>query len=61
VFDYISEALIWLYWKIWYMLPDKCEQIGCCRKGVRGNENRIEGIITCDFCTSKWLDRKKSS
>ncbi len=40
------KVLEWL----WRFLPDKCEMEGCCRKGVRGNENIIDGKIVCDFC-----------
>lgn len=35
---------------IWTLVPDKCQVDGCCRKGIRGNENVIEGVITCDYC-----------
>jgi hypothetical protein len=35
---------------IWRLLPDKCQVEGCCRQGVRGNENRIDGRIVCDYC-----------
>jgi hypothetical protein len=36
--------------KLWSLLPDKCQIPGCCRKGVRGNENVINGKIVCDYC-----------
>jgi hypothetical protein len=47
---------------LWSKLPDTCEIDDCCRKGMRGNENRIypfDGlpdfyIIMCDYCTSKY-------
>lgn len=48
---------------LWSLLPDQCEVQGCCRKGVRGNENIIYpwperytelGIIMCDYCSSKY-------
>lgn len=34
----------------WNLLPDKCKVNGCRRMGIRGNENRIEGSIICDYC-----------
>lgn len=36
--------------RLWRMLPDKCQCVGCCRKGMRGNENVIAGKIVCDYC-----------
>ena len=50
---------------LWSFLPDQCDVRGCCRKGMRGNENiifpwpeRYEsiGIIMCDYCHSKYMD-----
>jgi hypothetical protein len=29
---------------------DRCQIAGCCRKGVPGNENVIDGKIVCDYC-----------
>lgn len=51
--------------RLWALLPDECEVEGCCRKGVRGNENRIYPfendelykdiyIIMCDYCTMRY-------
>lgn len=37
----------------WGFLPDQCEMPGCCREGVRGNENVIDGKIVCDYCHFK--------
>lgn len=39
---------------LWRFLPDKCEMPGCSRKGFRGNENRVDGRIMCDYCDVKW-------
>lgn len=39
-----------LYAWLWSFLPDRCEQPGCSRRGVRGNENIIDGRVTCDYC-----------
>jgi len=39
--------------ELWSKLPDECEVEGCERKGVRGNENIVKGIIMCDYCNSK--------
>ena len=46
----------------WKLLPDECEVDECCRKGVRGNENRIPFpgiaedfyIIMCDYCSMRY-------
>jgi hypothetical protein len=32
--------------------PDNCEFCLGIKGGVRGNENRIAGIVTCDRCTN---------
>lgn len=40
---------MWIY-KLWRMLPDKCEMTECCGAGVRGNENRVDGLVMCDYC-----------
>lgn len=29
---------------LWNFLPDKCRQAGCCRHGVRGDENIVCGL-----------------
>ena len=42
---------------IWRLLPDKCEMPGCCRQGVRGNENIVAGKVMCDYCHSAYLDK----
>lgn len=47
----------------WKFLPDACEVDDCCRKGMRGNENRIYPwddipdfyLIMCDYCNSKYM------
>lgn len=49
-----------LYAWLWSFLPDKCELAGagCPRKGVRGNENVVDGIVLCDYCMvryQKWV------
>jgi hypothetical protein len=50
-------------WKILHewlwgaMLPDKCQGADCCRKGVRGNENIVNGKVLCDYCTVKEANR----
>ena len=48
---------------LWSLLPDTCEIDDCCRKGMRGNENRITPwedvpdfyIVMCDYCNSKYM------
>lgn len=49
----------WVFWRfIWPLLPDKCyyRNKGCCRLGVRGNENLALNkathrvIAVCDYC-----------
>jgi hypothetical protein len=32
---------------------DNCQICGGYRGGVPGNENRIEGLIVCDYCTAR--------
>ena len=39
--------------RLWALLPDKCERPDCSRAGVRGNENRVNGQIVCDYCYCK--------
>lgn len=46
---------------LWSLLPDTCEVDDCCRKGMRGNENRIKChaypefyITMCDYCSSRY-------
>lgn len=43
---WIDNAMQWL----WGLLPDNCEMPNCCRKGVRGNENIVDGKVMCDYC-----------
>jgi len=43
---------------LWGLLPDNCEVVGCCRKGMRGNENLLTmfplvDVIACDYCTMR--------
>ena len=47
----------WNEW-LWGLLPDNCEAEGCCRLGVRGNENRLEGMVVCDYCDDDRLTRR---
>jgi hypothetical protein len=42
----------------WSFLPDKCEVEGCSRRGVRGNENFIDGRAVCDYCHAKMHKRE---
>ncbi len=51
--------LMKLYEAIWRLLPDKCEVPHCRRKGVRGNENRVEGMIACDDCSVELMEMRK--
>lgn len=37
--------------KLWGLLPDKCQGKVCDRKGIRGNENTVNGKIYCDGCS----------
>ena len=43
----IDKLLEWF----WRLLPDRCEVCHGDSGGVRGNENVIDGIIMCDYCT----------
>lgn len=47
--------MIRLFEFLWNLLPDRCEMPGCSRRGTRGNENRIEGKVVCDYCSTKLL------
>jgi len=38
---------------------DKCEICHGKSGGVRGNENIIDGVIMCDYCTAKDMNIKK--
>jgi hypothetical protein len=49
----INRILAWL----WSLLPDRCQNIGCQRKGIRGNENVVDGVILCDYCHDDLLER----
>lgn len=48
---------------VWSLLPDTCEVDDCCRKGIRGNENRIYPweddpdfyLTMCDYCNSRYM------
>lgn len=42
-----------IYKWFWCLLPDKCEVPGCSRQGIRGNENIVNGRVTCDHCHTK--------
>ena len=44
-----------IIWWFWRFLPDKCRQPGCCRQGMRGNENIVDGVVMCDYCHAKEL------
>lgn len=43
---------------LWSLLPDKCEMPFCKRKGVRGNENVVDGMVMCDYCHMDYLRTK---
>jgi hypothetical protein len=36
----------------WMTLRDNCEVCHGAKGGVRGNENRIGGLVACDYCHS---------
>lgn len=38
---------------LWSLLPDRCEMPDCPRLGIRGNENRINGWLACDYCHAR--------
>ncbi len=35
---------------------DNCQVCKGAKGGVRGNENRINGVVICDYCTVIWMD-----
>jgi ribosomal protein L37E len=41
-----------------YTLPDNCEVCHGRKGGVRGNENRIDGKVMCDYCTVEFQKRE---
>jgi hypothetical protein len=49
---------------LWRQLPDRCEMPHCTRRGIRGNENRMEIAgkmrTICDECTQIELFRRRS-
>ena len=45
--------------RLWRLLPDRCQMPGCCRAGVRGNENLIDGKIMCDYCHAEIKETKE--
>lgn len=58
--DFIPKfkpVVIWL----WSLLPDRCDMPGCCRKGIRGNENKIAGRVVCDYCCTKMGIRQNAA
>lgn len=54
--DAILNQMMRIFERLWRLLPDKCEISGCCRKGVRGKENRVDGYIMCDYCHWDYMD-----
>ena len=36
--------------------PDNCEACKGARGGVRGNENVIDGVILCDYCSVDYAE-----
>lgn len=40
---------------LWSLLPDNCQMPDCERRGMRGNENVVDGITMCDGCHAKYL------
>jgi hypothetical protein len=42
-----------LFWFLWRLLPDRCQDPGCARLGIRGNENIVDGKILCDYCAAR--------
>lgn len=40
--------------------PDRCEVCHGARGGVRGNENRVDGKIMCDYCHADYMDKPPS-
>ena len=46
---------------LWGLLPDRCEVLLCKRKGVRGNENIVNGVVMCDYCHAETLPRRNKN
>jgi hypothetical protein len=45
-----------IYLALSFILPDNCQRCGGARGGVLGNENVVDGLITCDGCDAA-MDR----
>lgn len=37
--------------------PDNCQLCHGAKGGVRGNENIVDGIVMCDYCTVEYRER----
>lgn len=44
--------------KVSFPSKDNCEVCKGEKGGVKGNENRVDGKVMCDFCTSEWMDER---
>lgn len=38
---------------VWSLFPDHCEMPDCSKRGVRGNENLVDGKVICDYCYTR--------
>ena len=54
--QYLLEWFHFVQSKCWGFLPDKCEMPGCGRRGIRGNEVIVHGLIMCDDCHASYKE-----
>ena len=55
----LEELDIYLRGTLGYMtVLDNCEECEGMRGGVKGNENVIDGVVTCDYCHAIEMERK---
>lgn len=48
-----NNFMMWFYRTF---LRDRCEICAGSQGGIRGNENRVDGVLMCDYC-SAWHRR----
>lgn len=55
--EYILYGATWPIWTgvIHRIRPDNCQVCKGNRGGVRGNENRVNGVVMCDYCTAELM------
>lgn len=57
--DLLPERLKWIGQWLWEIMPDNCQVCRGERGGVRGNENRLDNLVVCDYCTADMLRERE--